>query len=151
MANFTFTDFALCRWPASMERAANTLTGKYPSGVAAHMASLNDSAVSFVAQQLLCDDRGDSVLTFSHFLPNEQSLPDWLDPQARRCTPHEQRSPRPPPQSRARPQPQGRSPKAAAPKAAAPKPRGCARLRRRRTLTATGSTTPPARRRSSSP
>ena len=28
MASFTFTDFALCRWPASMEKPADTLTGK---------------------------------------------------------------------------------------------------------------------------
>ena len=80
MRNFTWSDFALCRWPSRwVESGHDTLTGSYPTGVAAALARLNQPIVEHVNQQLR-QGRGDAVFSFSHFLPRAETLPDWLEP-----------------------------------------------------------------------
>lgn len=79
MRAFTWSDFALCKWPAALLRPSDTMTGHYPAGVACKLAERNEPSVREV-NEALCGAVGDAVLSFSHFLPREQTLPDWLDP-----------------------------------------------------------------------
>jgi len=76
---FTYSDFAACQWPSSLEIPYDTMTGKYPAHVAEEMAAMNVKAIEQVNAALKAG-RGDSVMSFSHFLPRKQTLPDWLDP-----------------------------------------------------------------------
>jgi len=73
---FTWSDFALCKWPTNLLRPAETITGHYPSGVATKLAQRNEPAVRAVNAALL-SGVGDAVVSFSHFLPREETLPDW--------------------------------------------------------------------------
>lgn len=80
MSHFTWSDFALCRWPSAWtETGHDTLTGSYPTRVAASLARLNDDTIGRV-NRALRKKRGDAVFSFSHFLPRLETLPDWLHP-----------------------------------------------------------------------
>ena len=79
--SFGWSDFAMCKWPEELESALDTFTGKYPSGVAQRLLAANEPLVRDV-HAALCAGRGAGVLSFSHFLPCRQTLPDWMDPHA---------------------------------------------------------------------
>jgi hypothetical protein len=74
--SFTWSDFALCKWPANLLRPGDTITGLYPAGVAAALAQLNEPAIAEV-NAALRHGVGDAIFSFSHFLPREETLPDW--------------------------------------------------------------------------
>ena len=77
--DFPWVDFKLCKWPDIMLVDCDTVTGKYPGGVAAMMCAINKRSVERV-HEALTKGEGSSILSFSHFLPNKKCLSDWLDP-----------------------------------------------------------------------
>jgi len=79
MEQFSWSDFALCNWPSAMMEAATTLTGMYPTGVASALGKRNDAVIEQVNHALRAR-RGDALLSFSHFLPRPETLPDWVRP-----------------------------------------------------------------------
>lgn len=65
-----------------MQQAVDfTWSGSYPVGVAETFVRSNQNAVNAVNAALRVGI-GDSVLSFSHFLPTVRTLPDWMDPTA---------------------------------------------------------------------
>lgn len=96
--SFTWSDFALCKWPAHLLEPGDTITGMYPAGVAAELARRNEPSISKV-NTALRRGVGDAVLSFSHFLPREETLPDWC---AAVVAPHtrSRKSSQPPPPPR---------------------------------------------------
>jgi len=78
-SEFSFSDLMLCHWPEDLEDDADSISGRYPTRVAEEIAKQNVDAINRV-NAALKEGHGDGVISFSHFLPNEQTLPDWLVP-----------------------------------------------------------------------
>lgn len=87
-AAWPWTDFSRCSWPQE-EFPPNGMhdeNARIPAGLTEHFVSCNEPGVDKVQRALLqYGDDGDSdsralgVITVSHFLPNQQCLPDWKD------------------------------------------------------------------------
>jgi predicted phosphodiesterase len=67
-----WVDFLRCRWNGfSFEDERNPRT---PTGLVEHLLEKNEARL-----QLLSQYSSTPVMTVSHFLPNKQTLPDWLE------------------------------------------------------------------------
>lgn len=79
---FPWSDFVCCDWPG-FEPYGDAERGRIPRRVAEHFLETNErrDVLGRVREDLRsrADDDGVGVLTFSHFLPNRKTLPDWKD------------------------------------------------------------------------
>lgn len=87
--SWPWVDFIRCQWPAEHMRIGTDSTDdtkylhrKFPKQSLVQMfLQQNEGALQDVAkfQEVNHDNKVAGLVTFSHFLPNQQSLPDWKD------------------------------------------------------------------------
>ncbi|KAK3244154.1 hypothetical protein CYMTET_46223 [Cymbomonas tetramitiformis] len=61
---------------------SETVRGDIFQGVADHFLKLNEVALAYVEERLFKGEEK-AVVSFSHFVPRQELLSDWLDPKAR--------------------------------------------------------------------
>mmetsp|Transcript_10919 Transcript_10919/g.15629 ORF Transcript_10919/g.15629 Transcript_10919/m.15629 type:complete len:420 (+) Transcript_10919:35-1294(+) len=74
-STWPWADFRRCKWPNHTTTMDGT-NAKIPVGLADFFHQLNIPSI-----QKVTDSRSnrDSIISFSHFLPNQQCLPDWKE------------------------------------------------------------------------
>jgi predicted phosphodiesterase len=76
-----WVDFMRCRWP--FPHSNGRLLRKIPSGLVEFFAEYNRGAIRQLERSLLSSFENSKqrtgIMTVSHFLPNQQCLPDWKD------------------------------------------------------------------------
>jgi hypothetical protein len=79
--NWPWVDFAKCAWPVDRFPPApkESINAKIPTGLVEYFLKRNRNYLKHLNLQA---DPSAGVMTVSHFLPNQQSLPDWLDLEA---------------------------------------------------------------------
>ena len=78
-----WVDFARCVWPEEFcLEPLDSPNSRIPKGLAEYYINSNHDAIEFVKDNIKLHqsrsaDEPVSLITFSHFLPNQQCLPDW--------------------------------------------------------------------------
>ena len=84
-----WVDFAKCTWPPAFPTADNVQNNKVhtnlariPLGLVEHFLQRNEDSIlqpwkSYIQQHHAEIDSNTTLITVSHFLPNQQCLPDW--------------------------------------------------------------------------
>lgn len=82
-----WVDFARCSWPDKFVRdSADLDNSRIPYGLVEYFLEKNEEAIHeiqgsyFVRQQK--EEKLAGLITFTHFLPNKQTLPDWVKPES---------------------------------------------------------------------
>jgi predicted phosphodiesterase len=76
--SWPWTDFRVCDWPyhpPSSEESDNRI----PKRLADYFHDQNSESIDFVLKAARGEGEQVPILTMSHFLPNQQCLPDWKD------------------------------------------------------------------------
>lgn len=71
-----WVDFARCKWPRQF-KPKDPSSPRVPTGLVEYFLEQNQAHIDDIKERLL--EQPASVMTVSHFLPNFQSLPDWVD------------------------------------------------------------------------
>jgi hypothetical protein len=73
--SWPWVDFIRCRFPTEFA-PKDPLNPRTPSGLVEHLLSQNKANLDLL-KGYSSDDA--AIMTVSHFLPNQQTLPDWID------------------------------------------------------------------------
>jgi len=83
-AKWPWTDFLRCKWPQEYQTVPHL--GKIPIGLGDMFLKKNEIGIQRVHESFLHWESSSTkhlgLITFSHFLPNSQTLPDWKNPQS---------------------------------------------------------------------
>ena len=79
-SGWPWVDFIRCKWPKGEFPPMHGPNARIPSGLVDHFhEQVNEPMLSAVLEYEASNSREASLMTVSHFLPNQQCLPDWKD------------------------------------------------------------------------
>jgi len=84
--NWPWVDFVRCKWPEDFSRSPkDTANLRIPFKLVEYFLDQNNADISLIKSYFGRNNsktKATGLISFTHFLPNQQSLPDWCEPKS---------------------------------------------------------------------